>query len=702
MSPPSKSTAAAATAAAAAAAAAAATAATGSGLGPGAHRIAGGIPSHAAEASGSSTAAAVEAAAAAAARPSSSSLAMEASDGEGETMEADVEAAEPVAAAVVATLVCDEVVHADAVLSVGPGRAAVRVEVDDGDISEITTPPPGPGGAASTTDTAAPVVGNHGAGRTSAPRRVSLNISGGSSGGGSLLGPFGGVGRRRRKQGPTSVSCRADLLLGVSVMVLVAVAVGLAVGLTTGRSSSAAGGGDAAGSSTADGNSAAKGQGSKYDGKLELGKGGGKHWKPIGRPFYPNLDVPAEFGSFGGQITSSDGTVMATGFPSAGDANLDVGAIVVHRLDLVGLGDGDDNKDEGEAEARWTQMGSLIMGAAEGDMVGDKNSLALSADGTVLVSASRLGEGTRGAVRVYRYAEGEDEEGSGGWTLLGTPIVGNHPGDRFGTSVALSPDGAAVAIGAPGDAAGGGQGRVRVLRFNEVEQEWDRVGEEDIVGTGGRHLPFGWISLVNGGTIVALAETEEETIDGSGPSGWVRVLRFNGKDWNQVGETVGTVGGIGEEGTATSDGADFGAPIQLSENKNILVMAVSSRDKSGPAANRAGVYYFSETDGKKGWQLKGRMIDGYKMAFYSDLGKVAVLRETPDETNESTKLSVSVFTVKDLDWVQRGAEIDGYSTHMSRDGRILHVTGCNQFRSDGVPLCSAADLGTTVYHFAKK
>ena len=124
----------------------------------------------------------------------------------------------------------------------------------------------------------------------------------------------------------------------------------------------------------------------------------------------------------------------------------------------------------------WTQQGADINGEADNDESG--RSVALSADGaTLAVGANRNANAgiLRGHVRVYKLDNGT-------WRQQGADIDGEANGDQSGWSVALSTDGSIVAIGAPFNNVGSGsqRGHVRVYKYNGsawIKQGADLDGE---------------------------------------------------------------------------------------------------------------------------------------------------------------------------------------------------------------------------------
>jgi hypothetical protein len=105
----------------------------------------------------------------------------------------------------------------------------------------------------------------------------------------------------------------------------------------------------------------------------------------------------------------------------------------------------------------WVQRGADIDGEAAGDKSGD--SVSLSADGLAVAIGARGNDeagSNAGHVRIYNW-------GASSWVQRGADMDGEAADDLSGSSVSLSADGQAVAIGAlANDGAGNDAGHVRV------------------------------------------------------------------------------------------------------------------------------------------------------------------------------------------------------------------------------------------------
>lgn len=110
----------------------------------------------------------------------------------------------------------------------------------------------------------------------------------------------------------------------------------------------------------------------------------------------------------------------------------------------------------------WTQLGASIYGELAVDYFGQ--SVALSADGTVLAASANLGDNPTTGVQNVGYTK--RFRWVGNYWMLENTIYGQASGDDTGWRTAISADGNRIAIGAPNnDAVASVSGRVRVFGF---------------------------------------------------------------------------------------------------------------------------------------------------------------------------------------------------------------------------------------------
>ena len=123
---------------------------------------------------------------------------------------------------------------------------------------------------------------------------------------------------------------------------------------------------------------------------------------------------------------------------------------------------------------------------------------------------------------------------SNDWQQLGADIDGEAEGDESGWSVSLSADGSTVAIGAPeNDGNGSNSGHVRVYRY--IGSGWQQLGA-DIDGEAAVNYSGDSVSLSADGSTVAIGAPGNNG-NGDG-SGHVRVYQYVNSTWVQLGTDI--------------------------------------------------------------------------------------------------------------------------------------------------------------------
>jgi len=312
----------------------------------------------------------------------------------------------------------------------------------------------------------------------------------------------------------------------------------------------------------------------------------------------------------------------------------------------------------------WSQIGSDIDGEAAGDYSG--RSVAISSDGsTVAVGAYRNdGNGANsGHVRVFRF-NGND------WSQIGSDIDGEAAGDNSGILVTISSDGTTVAVGAIGnDGNGANSGHVRVFRFNG--NDWSQIGS-DIDGEAAGDASGNSVTISSDGSTVAVGAVGND-VNGAN-SGHVRVFRFNGNDWSQIGSDI--------DGEAADDNS--GNSVTISSDGKTVAVGAYINNGNGALSGHVRVFRFNGND----WSQIGSDIDGeaaydhsgYSVTISSDGSTVAV-GAVGNDVNGALSGHVRVFRFNGNDWSQIGSDIDGeaagdnsgYSVTISSDGTTVAV-----------------------------
>ncbi|MEM6483985.1 MAG: Ig-like domain-containing protein [Pseudomonadota bacterium] len=258
---------------------------------------------------------------------------------------------------------------------------------------------------------------------------------------------------------------------------------------------------------------------------------------------------------------------------------------------------------------------------------------------------------------------------------LGASIVGANSGDMAGNTIALSSDGHKVAVASSRNGDNGeNSGQVRVFQFSGAG--WNQLGG-DINGEASDDFSGGSLSLSSDGQTVAIGAAGN---DGNGASsGHVRIYRFSGGDWAQLGDDI--------------DGANAGdtaATVSLSGDGRKLAVGARFHDGvGGPDSGHIRVYIWSGTN----WQQLGSVIEGDNqgdnfgeaVAISGD-GRTIVVGSSRSDAGGSNAGMVSVWRISDSDWTQvnvfdlegeAAGDFFGRSVAISDDGQAIAVGAPN-------------------------
>lgn len=205
---------------------------------------------------------------------------------------------------------------------------------------------------------------------------------------------------------------------------------------------------------------------------------------------------------------SDDGSLVAIGAYANDGTATGAGHVRVYKWDGVA----------------WNQRGTDIDGEAEADASG--RALAISGDGNILAVGAYKNSGLAngaGHTRVYAWDSGSGA--SGAWVQRGVDIDGEAENDRFGWSMALSSDGAVLAVGAThhDTEAGNNAGHVRIFDWDSASGAWVQRGV-DIGGESAGDYSGYAVALSSDGATVAIGAYGND--DAGSGAGQVRVYHY--------------------------------------------------------------------------------------------------------------------------------------------------------------------------------
>jgi len=289
----------------------------------------------------------------------------------------------------------------------------------------------------------------------------------------------------------------------------------------------------------------------------------GSEWSQLGNKLSRTSDDSPIFG-FSVSL-NNQGDILAIGSPNDSGPFTGAGRVDIYRYD--------------KATNIWSlQLNDTILGTVVGDFLGF--SVSLSADGNRLAIGSPF---MNPEVRIYEY-------NGTTWNLFGTPISG-FGSDVIGSRVDLNDDGTIIVVGdSTDDTPNTNNGRAYVFRHDG--SDWAQLGG-DLIGDETTDSNFGSDVSINAvGDIVAVGGQRMET---TSDVGGVKVFRFDGTSWRQIGSTI-----FGEQFDAR-----FGNNIELDDSGTRLVVGAP---RGGPvlSAGYVKLYYFNGAN----WAQVGQTIYG--------------------------------------------------------------------------------------------
>lgn len=329
-----------------------------------------------------------------------------------------------------------------------------------------------------------------------------------------------------------------------------------------------------------------------------------------------DIDGIISFDDFGQSVTcSSDGNRIA--IAASGNDNDFNGAGEVKVYDWNGF--------------FWDQIGEDINGDTFGANFGED--MEMTPDGNTLIVGGQYAENIAGdgvgSVRVF------DLDNST-WVQRGLSINGFLEFDVLGQSVAITPDGMTLVVGAPGnDDQGNSAGMTQIWDWNG--SAWAQRGD-NIYGEEANDRSGHSVDISEDGNTVIIGSPSNN--DAGSASGQVRVYEWLGSFWFNKGQDI----------NPGSQGDRFGEQVKISNDGNVI--SISSEQFDFPTNNN-GVVVFYRWDGAA-WISFGEPIygedegdlAGEKIALTSDAKRIIISSRTNDDGGNNAG-EVRVYEIAD-------------------------------------------------------
>jgi len=272
---------------------------------------------------------------------------------------------------------------------------------------------------------------------------------------------------------------------------------------------------------------------------------------------------------------------------------------------IVGAWDARDEEGEKSGHARvytlvkesgteyvWVQHGQDIDGETKDSTGG---AVSVSKSGKRIAVGSYNHDAGRGRVQVFDY-----DETSKVWNQVGLDIDGEDECNGAGIGIALSPDGMSIAVGSPFQTSSYGveAGQVRVFKY--TVNQWVQFGQSipgEAKGDG-----FGSSISFSGRNIIAIGAPRNDGANNDLiQAGHVRVMKYEGGGWNQLGPDIDN----------RFPDAQFGGPGTLSISRSGRRVAVGGRGATtGENYYQGVVRVFDYKKSSKQWVQVGQDLYG--------------------------------------------------------------------------------------------
>ena len=285
-----------------------------------------------------------------------------------------------------------------------------------------------------------------------------------------------------------------------------------------------------------------------------------------------------------------------------------------------------------------------------------------------------------GFVAVYDLAPATAQSiGGEPFSQLGADIEADATSGEFGEAVSVSADGNTVVVGAPfNDGNGMDAGQVRVFRWNGVV--WSQLGVA-INGESDFDLFGGAVSISADGNVIAVGAGGAGNDDGT-TVGHVRIFFWDGAEWNQIGVI---------DGEAPFE--RFGSAVSISAAGDTVVAGARFNDDIGDNAGKARVFRLTGFVWTQlGADLAGEAAnDRFGTAVsISAAGDTVVVGAPLNDGNGVDAGHTRVYRLTGSTWTQLGADLDGGAAgdefgdavSLSADGNTV-VVGASDSDANG-------------------
>ena len=276
-----------------------------------------------------------------------------------------------------------------------------------------------------------------------------------------------------------------------------------------------------------------------------------------------------------------------------------------------------------------------------------------------------------------------DRNPAGPISELGDGIDGVASGDQSGIGVALSQDGLTMAVGARyHDSEKNDAGQVRIYRWSG--NEWIQLGS-DIYGEGANDQLGEALSFSADGLRLAIGAHRND--DQGSDAGHARVYEWDGTEWIQLGQDL--------DGQAANDW--YGVDVDLSHNG--MTLAVGARDGGDSSGGYTDVYRWNG----ESWQPMGQRLMGQssggrfgQSVSISETGTTIAIGAEFSNANGSQSGEARIYNWDGQQWQQMGATLVGESPG-DKFGHKVSISGNGDVVAVGAHYDDAAgpDAGHT-------